>query len=53
MDFHRTDRSVLTASKWQVRQKMSRSSIGRWRNYEKFVGPLLGLMESRPAAESS
>jgi tetratricopeptide (TPR) repeat protein len=49
MDFHRTDRSVLTASKWQVRQKMSRSSIGRWRNYEKFVGPLLGLLESRPA----
>jgi hypothetical protein len=45
MDFHLTDRTVMTASKWQVRQKMSKSSIERWRNYEKFLGPLLGLIE--------
>jgi len=46
LEFHRTDRTVITASKWQVRQKISKSSVGRWRNYEKFVGPLLPLMES-------
>ncbi len=45
VDFHVTNRTVITASKWQVRQKISQSSVGRWRNYEKFVGPLLKLME--------
>jgi tetratricopeptide (TPR) repeat protein len=43
LDFHRADRSVMTASKWQVRQKINRSSVERWRNYEKFIGPLLCL----------
>jgi hypothetical protein len=43
LDFHETHRSVMSASKWQVRQKMSRASIERWRNYEKFVGSLRAL----------
>jgi tetratricopeptide (TPR) repeat protein len=43
LDFHRADRSVMTASKWQVRQKINRSSVERWRNYERFIGPLLCL----------
>jgi tetratricopeptide (TPR) repeat protein len=43
LDFHNTERSVLTASYWQVRQKVYNSSIGRWRNYRKFIGPLLEL----------
>jgi tetratricopeptide (TPR) repeat protein len=47
LDFHQTDRAVITASKWQVRQKISSSSAGRWRHYEKFVGPLARLMELR------
>ena len=38
--FYETERAVITASKWQVRQKISRDSIGRWRHYEKFLGPL-------------
>jgi tetratricopeptide (TPR) repeat protein len=46
LDFHQTDRVVITASKWQVRQKISKSSAGRWRNYEKFVGPLRSLVGS-------
>jgi tetratricopeptide (TPR) repeat protein len=41
LDFHATNRTVITASKWQVRQKIHRSSIERWRHYEKFLGPLL------------
>jgi hypothetical protein len=33
----------MTASKWQVRQKINKSSVERWRNYEKFIAPLLCL----------
>jgi tetratricopeptide (TPR) repeat protein len=44
LEFHATDRVVITASKWQVRQKINTASAGRWRNYEKYVGPLQGLM---------
>ncbi|MGB6310545.1 MAG: tetratricopeptide repeat protein [Steroidobacteraceae bacterium] len=46
LDFHRTNRSVVTASKWQVRQKISTTSVGRWRNYEAFLGPLHRLAQS-------
>jgi tetratricopeptide (TPR) repeat protein len=45
LDFHATDRVVITASKWQVRQKISTRSAGRWRNYGNFVGPLASLLE--------
>jgi len=44
LDFHRTERVVITLSKWQVRQKIHASSAGRWRNYEKFLGPLQSLL---------
>ncbi len=43
LSFHQTKRSVTTASAWQVRQKIYRHSVERWRNYEKFIGPLRGL----------
>jgi tetratricopeptide (TPR) repeat protein len=43
LDFHRTERAVLTASRWQVRQGMSKSSVGRWRSYEQHLGPLAAL----------
>ena len=44
IEFHRHGSAVTTtASKWQVRQKISTSSVGRWRNYEKFIAPLLAL----------
>ncbi len=41
--FQDTDRIVITASKWQVRQKLYTASAGRWRNYEKHIGPLRSL----------
>jgi tetratricopeptide (TPR) repeat protein len=50
LDFHQTDRVVITASRWQVRQKMHRGSAGRWHHYEKFVGPLRHLTELTPRA---
>jgi tetratricopeptide (TPR) repeat protein len=45
VDFHLTESQVLTTSAWQVRQKIYKSSVGRWRNYKKFIGPLLDLKE--------
>jgi len=51
IDFHQCVRTVSTASNWQVRQKISKASVRRWRNYEKFVGPLQKLMDlGRPVA---
>jgi tetratricopeptide (TPR) repeat protein len=47
LNFQDTRRTVATASAWQVRQKIYKSSVSRWRNYEKFLGPLLELRESR------
>jgi len=45
LDFHRTDRVVITTSKWQVRQKeITAASVGRWKNYEKYLGPLQRLI---------
>ena len=38
--FHETARTVATPSMWQVRQPISRRSIGRWRHYERHLGPL-------------
>jgi Sulfotransferase family len=46
LDFHRTVRSVRTASATQVRQSIYTTSIGRWRRYEKFLGPLLAELEA-------
>jgi len=43
LEFHRTERVVITASKWQVRQKLHSASAGRWRHYERHLGPLLPL----------
>ena len=41
LDFHKTARPVRTASASQVRQPIYNSSVGRWRAYEAFLGPLL------------
>ena len=46
--FHSNPRTVITASKWQVRQPVTTSAVGRWRNYRAQVGPLLGLLPADP-----
>jgi tetratricopeptide (TPR) repeat protein len=43
LDFQDTQRIVVTASSWQVRQKIYTSSVRRWRNYQKFIEPLRRL----------
>jgi len=44
LNFQDTNRVVITASKWQVRQRIYRGSCGRWQNYEKYLGPLRDIM---------
>jgi len=34
------ERSVKTASHWQVRQPIYKTSVRRWKNYEQFLDPL-------------
>ena len=46
LEFAATRRSVVTASKWQVRQQINAASVGRWRNYASHLGPLLPLLQT-------
>jgi hypothetical protein len=39
----RNARAVKTPSKWQARQPIYRHSVGRWRSYEPWLGPLSAL----------
>lgn len=39
------DRSISTSSQWQVRQPVYASSVGRWRNYERHLGPLFQALD--------
>jgi tetratricopeptide (TPR) repeat protein len=43
LNFYNTQRPVLTASTWQVRQKIYMDSVHRWQNYTKFIGALVRL----------
>lgn len=45
LSFHEHDRPVRTASNWQVRQPLYKSSKERWRNYEPFLGPLASFLQ--------
>jgi tetratricopeptide (TPR) repeat protein len=38
-------RAVKTPSKWQARQAIYSSSVGRWRRYEPWLGPLGALVD--------
>ena len=40
VEFHKTERSVRTASSEQVRQPIYREGLDLWRNYEPWLGPL-------------
>jgi len=47
LDFHTSAAPVKTASVWQVREPLYRQSSGRWRNYEKHLGPLLEILNDQ------
>jgi len=40
LNFHETKRACVTASVMQVRRPVYKSSVNRWRSYERHLGPL-------------
>ena len=40
LEFHKTERSVRTASSEQVRRPISREGVDQWRNYAPWLEPL-------------
>jgi len=48
--FHASGRSVRTASYEQVRQPIYRSSIGRYKRFERHLGPLLEALAADPGS---
>jgi tetratricopeptide (TPR) repeat protein len=44
LEFHTSDRPVLTSSGVQVRRPLSATPHRRWRNYERHLGPLLDAL---------
>jgi tetratricopeptide (TPR) repeat protein len=51
LQFHKTRRSVKTASFMQVRQPIYQSSIGRWKKYQHHLGQLAQILGINLAAE--
>lgn len=39
-----SDRAVRTASQWQVRQPIYKTSVARWTRYEPWIGPMIEAM---------
>jgi tetratricopeptide (TPR) repeat protein len=46
LQFYENRRRVDTVSRWQVRRPVYTNSVGRWKRYREFLGPLLALDES-------
>jgi hypothetical protein len=40
VDYHKTERSVRTASSEQVRQPIFRDGLDQWKHFEPWLGPL-------------
>jgi tetratricopeptide (TPR) repeat protein len=49
LDFHRNERAVNTASVAQVREKLTDSSVGRWRRYAIQLQPLILALKEAAA----
>ncbi len=45
---HESRRRIVTASLWQARQPICRTSVGRWKRYEPWLGEPSALL---PAAD--
>jgi tetratricopeptide (TPR) repeat protein len=44
LEFYKTERTVSTASSWQVRQPVYNSSLERWKHYENYLDPLKEIL---------
>ncbi len=49
LDFHKTERAVVTASSEQVRRPLNRDGIGAWRNYAPWIAPMVAALGDLPA----
>lgn len=47
LEFHASSAPVKTASVWQVREPLYTRSSGRWRNYEKHLGPMMEVLDGK------
>jgi hypothetical protein len=43
--FYENDSSIRNFSRWQVRQKVTKTSVDRWRRYEQHLGPWMSLLD--------
>jgi hypothetical protein len=46
-DFHKNERSSTTASAAQVRQPIYKTSVAKWRQYERHLAPLRQILQSQ------
>jgi hypothetical protein len=49
LEFHKTERSVRTASSEQVRRPIFREGLDQWRHFEPWLGPLRAALAGPPA----
>ncbi|MFQ5644647.1 MAG: sulfotransferase [Thiogranum sp.] len=52
LDFHQSDRTVVTLSNQQVRQRLYTSSIGRWKNFEEYIDALRAPLDKAGILEN-
>lgn len=45
LQFHKVERTVMTASTWQVRQPLYTRSKGRWTHYERHLGDVRAILK--------
>jgi len=45
LDFHHNERTVMTPSNLQVRQPIYKNSVNRWKHYEKYLQPLIEVLQ--------
>ncbi len=48
LDFHKSERAVMTASLSQVREPIYHSSVQKWQAYEAHLGPLIEALGGNP-----
>lgn len=46
LEFHQTERTVQTPSRWQVRQPIYRTSVERWRHYQPHMTSLIQFLDA-------
>lgn len=53
VDFHNQDTAVTTASAAQVREKAHTRSVGRWKKFERHLGPMVSVLKDAGLIEES